>query len=84
MSLKVPKPEGAVFESAVIERYRRLYFVKSVFRFSSLAFFGFRHKACRPVVGLLVVGLAEHEGLADASARPGELDEPSVVDDAVD
>ena len=33
---------------------------------------------------LLVVRLAEHEGLADASAGAGELDEASVVDDAVD
>ena len=29
---------------------------------------------------LLVVRLAEHEGLADASAGAGELDEASVVD----
>lgn len=33
---------------------------------------------------LLVVRLAEHEGLADASAGAGEFDEASVVDDAVD
>ena len=90
MSLKVPKLKGAVFSSAVIERYRRreesvgealidmylagvstrqvddvsqllwgdrmpsqtlsVYLVKSVFRVSSLIFFGFRHEACRPVV----------------------------------
>ena len=90
MSLKVPKLKGAVFSSAVIERYRRreesvgealidmylagvstrqvddvsqllwgdsmpsqtlsVYLVKSVFRVSSLIFFGFRHEECRPVV----------------------------------
>ena len=84
VTLKVPKLKGALFESAVIERYRRreqsveealidmylagvstrqvddisrllwgermLYFVKSVFRVSSLVFFGFRHEECRPVV----------------------------------
>ena len=33
---------------------------------------------------LLGVRLAEHEGLADASAGAGEFDEASVVDDAVD
>ena len=64
----------------------RVYFVKSAFRFSSLIFFGFRRRACRRwLVGLLAgVGFAEHEGLADAPAWTGELDEASVVDDAVD
>lgn len=90
VTLKVPKLKGALFESAVIERYRRreqsveealidmylagvstrqvddvsqllwgdrmpsqtlsVYLVKSVFRVSSLIFFGFRHEECRPVV----------------------------------
>ena len=32
----------------------------------------------------MVLGFAEHEGLADAVALSGGFDEPSVVDDAVD
>ena len=30
--------------------YQRVFLVKSVFRVSSLIFFGFRHEECRPVV----------------------------------
>ncbi len=39
--------------------------------------------ACRPLVWWLLL-VAEHEGLADASAWTVEFDEASVVDDAVD
>ncbi|KAB7042521.1 hypothetical protein GBI34_10070 [Bifidobacterium longum] len=48
---------GAGYMESTIGQYRksiraleRLFLVKSVFRVSSLIFFGFRHEECRPVV----------------------------------
>ena len=34
----------------IAQRPKRVFLVKSVFRVSSLIFFGFRHEECRPVV----------------------------------
>ena len=61
-----------------------VFLVKSVFRVSSLIFSVFGMRSAGRWFVLLVVRLAEHEGLADASAGAGEFDEASVVDDAVD
>lgn len=41
---------GAGYMESTIGQYRKLFLVKSVFRVSSLIFFGFRHEECRPVV----------------------------------
>ena len=55
-----------------------LFLVKLAFRFSSGIFSVLG--AGVPAGGdLLVLGFAEHEGLADAVALSGELDEPSVA-----
>ena len=37
-------------DKATVSREPKLFLVKSVFRVSSLIFFGFRHEECRPVV----------------------------------
>ena len=37
-------------DKSTVSRELRLFLVKSVFRVSSLFFFGFRHEECRPVV----------------------------------
>lgn len=44
------KPESADQWKAIAETYTKVFLVKSVFRVSSLIFFGFRHEECRPVV----------------------------------
>ena len=44
--IEVPRDRDGSFEPVVV----RMFLVKSVFRVSSLIFFGFRHEECRPVV----------------------------------
>ena len=63
---------------------RAVFLVKSVFRVSSLIFFGFRHEECGRWFVYWLSVLPNMRGLADASAGAGEFDEASVVDDAVD